>query len=37
MSTGEIVQHFPIAKSTLSGRFNLLKDARCSSASVAEP
>jgi DNA-binding transcriptional ArsR family regulator len=28
MSAGEIAQHFPIAKSTLSGRFDLLKDAR---------
>ena len=28
MSAGEIAQHFPIARSTLSGRFNPLKDAR---------
>ena len=28
MSAGEIAQHFSIAKSTLSGHFNLLKDAR---------
>ena len=28
MSAGEIAQHFSIAKSTLSGHFNLLEDAQ---------